>query len=313
MCRSEALPVIAEALNSARAEVHGVVTFYHDFRAHPAGRHVLKLCRAEACQSMGCDAIAAQVKQRLGIGFDETTADGSVTLEPVYCLGLCACRAVGDARRRGRSAGSTPTSSRRSSRRCAHEPHASSFPRDAGALALGADEVAKAIGARGRRARHRRRDRAQRLARRSIGWSRWSRSRREGRVAYGPVEAERRRRPVRRRLPRRRRAPRCARPTEEIPFLAQADAPDLRALRHHRSAVARRLQGAWRLKGLRTAVAMAPARHRRRGHRVRPARPRRRRLPDRHQVEDRARHAGRRRNTSSAMPTRATAAPSPTA
>lgn len=87
----EALPVIAEALNISNAEVHGVVTFYHDYRNHPAGRHVLKVCQAEACQAMGSDAIAAQLKQRLGIGFHETTRDGAVTLEPVYCLGLCAC------------------------------------------------------------------------------------------------------------------------------------------------------------------------------------------------------------------------------
>ena len=87
----ESLPVIADALNISRAEVHGVVTFYHDYRAHPAGRHVLKLCRAEACQSMGGDAIAARMQQLLGIGFHETAKDGSVTLEPVYCLGLCAC------------------------------------------------------------------------------------------------------------------------------------------------------------------------------------------------------------------------------
>ena len=85
------LPVIAELLNLSNAEVHGVVTFYHDYRNHPAGRHVLKLCRAEACQSMGGDAIAAKLQQLLGIGFHETTKDGSVTLEPVYCLGLCAC------------------------------------------------------------------------------------------------------------------------------------------------------------------------------------------------------------------------------
>jgi len=87
----ESLPVIADLLNLSRAEVHGVVTFYHDYRNHPAGRHVLKLCRAEACQSMGGDAIAAKIQQLLGIGFHETTKDGSVTLEPVYCLGLCAC------------------------------------------------------------------------------------------------------------------------------------------------------------------------------------------------------------------------------
>ncbi|MER8402655.1 formate dehydrogenase subunit gamma [Mesorhizobium sp. M1348] len=87
----DALPVIAEALNISRAEVHGVVTFYHDYRSQPAGRHVLKLCQAEACQSMGSDAIAAKLKSLLGIGFHETPRDGSVTLEPVYCLGLCAC------------------------------------------------------------------------------------------------------------------------------------------------------------------------------------------------------------------------------
>ncbi|CAM5550300.1 formate dehydrogenase subunit gamma [Aquamicrobium terrae] len=87
----EALPVIASALNLSRAEVHGVVSFYHDFRREPAGRHVLKLCQAESCQAMGSDAVAARIKQLLGIDFHETTADGAVTLEPVYCLGLCAC------------------------------------------------------------------------------------------------------------------------------------------------------------------------------------------------------------------------------
>lgn len=82
--------MIASALNLSRAEVHGVVTFYHDFRAHPAGRHVLKLCRAEACQSMGCEPLADKIKAKLGIDWHETTADGAVTLEPVFCLGLCA-------------------------------------------------------------------------------------------------------------------------------------------------------------------------------------------------------------------------------
>jgi len=88
---NESLPVIAQALNISNAEVHGVVTFYHDYRREPAGRHVIKLCQAEACQSMGSDAVAARLKQLLGIGFHETAQDGSVTLEPVYCLGLCAC------------------------------------------------------------------------------------------------------------------------------------------------------------------------------------------------------------------------------
>lgn len=83
-------PLIAEALNITRAEVHGVVTFYHDFRREPAGRHVLKLCRAEACQAAGGDPLAAHAKSRLGLTMGTTAADGSVSLEPVYCLGLCA-------------------------------------------------------------------------------------------------------------------------------------------------------------------------------------------------------------------------------
>lgn len=87
----ESLPVIADALNISRAEAHGVVSFYHDYRRQPAGRHVLKLCQAEACQSVGSERVADMVKAALGIGFHETSADGAVTLEPVYCLGLCAC------------------------------------------------------------------------------------------------------------------------------------------------------------------------------------------------------------------------------
>ena len=83
-------PLIAQALNITRAEVHGVVTFYHDFRREPAGRHVLKLCRAEACQSAGGDSLALQAETRLGVRMGSTAPDGSVTLEPVYCLGLCA-------------------------------------------------------------------------------------------------------------------------------------------------------------------------------------------------------------------------------
>jgi formate dehydrogenase subunit gamma len=85
----EAEPLIAEILNLSRAEVHGVVTFYHDFRREPAGQHVLKLCLAESCQACGSDALAARAEATLGIAFGHTTADGRVTLEPVYCLGLC--------------------------------------------------------------------------------------------------------------------------------------------------------------------------------------------------------------------------------
>ena len=86
-----AIPQIAAALTISKAEVHGVISFYHDFRAAPAGRHVLKLCRAEACQTMGADAVAERIKKALGIDWHETTANGRVTLEPVFCLGLCAC------------------------------------------------------------------------------------------------------------------------------------------------------------------------------------------------------------------------------
>src|SRR6201992_1240846 len=85
-----AIPMIASALNLSRAEIHGVFTFYHDFRHQPAGRHVLKLCRAEACQAAGGDALAARAEAKLGIAIGNTTADERVTLEPIYCLGLCA-------------------------------------------------------------------------------------------------------------------------------------------------------------------------------------------------------------------------------
>jgi len=86
----DAVALVAHVLNLSRAEVHGVASFYHDFRVRPPGRHVLKLCGAEACQSMGADALAEHVTRELGITFGETTADETVTLERVYCLGLCA-------------------------------------------------------------------------------------------------------------------------------------------------------------------------------------------------------------------------------
>jgi formate dehydrogenase subunit gamma len=86
-----AVPVVAEELNLSRAEVHGVVTFYHFFRRSRPGRHTVALCQAEACQSMGAEALARHARARLGIDFHETTADGKITLEPIYCLGNCAC------------------------------------------------------------------------------------------------------------------------------------------------------------------------------------------------------------------------------
>ena len=85
-----ALPLIAYELNLSRAEVHGVVTFYHYFREHPPGKHVIYLCRAEACQAVGAVALEAHARQALGIDFHGTSADGRFTLEPVYCLGNCA-------------------------------------------------------------------------------------------------------------------------------------------------------------------------------------------------------------------------------
>ena len=86
-----ALRVIAQGLGISRAELHGVVSFHHDFRDAPAGRRVIKLCRAEACQAVGAWALCDHALARLGIDWGETTADGAVTLEAVYCLGLCAC------------------------------------------------------------------------------------------------------------------------------------------------------------------------------------------------------------------------------
>ena len=86
-----AVPVIAEALNLSRAEVHGVVTFYHHFRSAPQGRHSVEICRAESCQAMGAEGLVEHARRRLGVNLDETTADGAFSLRPVYCLGNCAC------------------------------------------------------------------------------------------------------------------------------------------------------------------------------------------------------------------------------
>ncbi len=87
----EAVPTLAEVFNFSRAEVHGVISFYHLFRTTPPGRKTLYLCRAEACQAMGARALEEHTRARLGIGFHETTADKRFSLEPIYCLGNCAC------------------------------------------------------------------------------------------------------------------------------------------------------------------------------------------------------------------------------
>jgi formate dehydrogenase subunit gamma len=85
------VPVLADALNLSRAEIHGTISFYHDFRDHPPGRRTIKVCRAEACQSRGVVAMSDALKRKLGVDWHGTTADGAITVEPVYCLGLCAC------------------------------------------------------------------------------------------------------------------------------------------------------------------------------------------------------------------------------
>lgn len=86
-----AMPMLGKLFNVSRAEVHGVASFYHDFRRSKPGRYTIRVCQAEACQAMGSDALTAEVKQQLGCDFHETTADGLFTLEKVYCLGNCAC------------------------------------------------------------------------------------------------------------------------------------------------------------------------------------------------------------------------------
>ena len=91
----EAVALLAEAFNLSRAEVHGIVTYYRDFRARPAGRHVLKLCRAEACQAVGGAAVAEAARRHLKLDWGGTDPEGNWTLEPVFCLGLCACGPAG--------------------------------------------------------------------------------------------------------------------------------------------------------------------------------------------------------------------------
>ena len=88
---SSGVPIVAEILILSRAEVHGVISFYHLFRTEPPGAHILYLCRAEACQSMGARELEAHAKDKLGVDFHQTTADGRLSLEPIYCLGNCAC------------------------------------------------------------------------------------------------------------------------------------------------------------------------------------------------------------------------------
>jgi formate dehydrogenase subunit gamma len=87
---AEAVPILAKELNLTRAEVHGVISFYHHFRSVPPGHHVMQVCQAESCQAMGSVALTAAIKKHLGVDFHQTTPDKAFTLEPVYCLGNCA-------------------------------------------------------------------------------------------------------------------------------------------------------------------------------------------------------------------------------
>lgn len=86
-----AVPIIAESLHQTRADVHGVISFYHHFRTQPVGAHVVHICRAEACQALGARGLEAHIKERLAVDYHQTTSDNEITLEPVYCLGNCAC------------------------------------------------------------------------------------------------------------------------------------------------------------------------------------------------------------------------------
>jgi len=88
---SESVPMIARELNLSRAEIQGVIGFYHDFRTEPVGEHIIHICRAEACQAMGARELEEYASKRLGVAYGGTTADGKFTLQPVYCLGNCAC------------------------------------------------------------------------------------------------------------------------------------------------------------------------------------------------------------------------------
>ncbi len=155
---ADAVPLIADRLNLSRAEVHGVISYYHHFRQAPAGQHVVQLCRAEACQARGAEALAAHAKQALGIDFHQTTADGRVTLEPVYCLGQCACgpaMMVDDdvhaqvSPQRFDALLAAADGRSKAAPEFVSKPVAGVIrvyvPRDSTALALGADEVAAAI------------------------------------------------------------------------------------------------------------------------------------------------------------------------
>ncbi len=253
-------PMIADALNLTRAEVHGVVTFYHDFRRLPAGTHVLKLCRAEACQAAGGEALAARAEAALGVATGATTADGAATLEAVYCLGLCALApsAMLDGRVVGRL----------------DEARLDQLIAEARSMTRARLPPRRCRRGRGRR-RRRRADAAHergqtaaspleivRTGSRGLYWLEpmVEVETPEGRIAYGPitradVDALLDAGLLDGRAERLRLGPTDAHPLAEAP-----DAPHLRPLRHHRPAVARRLScRTAATAGLERAIALGAA------------------------------------------------------
>ena len=240
------MPLIAEALNLSRAEIHGIVTFYHDFRQEPAGRHVLKLCRAEACQAVGGDALAARAEEKLGVEMGETTPDGRVTLE----AGLLPRALPLLARRHARQACVRPA--RRGEARRAGDGGASVsarifISRDSGALCVGAEEVAHAI-----RKAFEKRGLDVEIVRNGSRGMYWLEplvevETAEGRVGYGPVKPAISMSLLDAGLLDGKAHKLGIGLVDDDPVAQAPDAADLRALRHHRSAQPRRLPGAWRL------------------------------------------------------------------
>ena len=307
-----ALPRSPTALNLTRAEVHGVVSFYHDFRATPAGRHVRPALPGRGVPGGGRrGAWRRRRSARLGVDWHGTTPDGAVTVEPVYCLGLCACGPAamvdGTADRPGRRRADRGRSLAEARMRAAGlRP-----PRRRGARALGADAVPRRSRAEAARRGLDGRAGAQRLPRDGLARAA-GRGRDRGRAAtaFGPVAAG----DVAGLFDAGFGAhPLALGPVEEIPFFARPD-----AARPSRAAASidplslDEYEAHGGLAGLRRALAMDRPAIVDEVKASGPARARRRRLPDRHQVGDRPRRRRRRRSTSSATPTRATAAPSPT-
>ena len=275
-----AVPMVAEALNLSRAEILGTLTFYHDFRRAPAGRHVVKLCRAEACQSVGAVALADHARRSLGIDWHGTSADGRVTLEPAFCLGLCACgpAALVD----GRTCRAARCGALRHGPGGADPMTRLFVPGDAVALALGAERVAAAL-------RHALPEaEIVRTGSRGLVWLEpmVEVETPEGRVAYGPVSPADVASLLAAGLAEGGPHPLRLGPADAIPFLQRQTRLTFARCGIVDPRSPRRLRGARRLARPGPRDRDRPARHGRHAEGLRPARPRRRRLPDRDQVVD---------------------------